>query len=114
MGERRQVPRYVTELPAQVAQPPGGPPLHVTVVSLSISGCSLEGSSPLKVNQEAELSFECEGAQFRTQAFVVWKSSVGEAGLRFLDMDAASEQLLRKFCAKLRLQPPGPIPTDLA
>lgn len=108
------MPRYIAELPAQVAQPPGGAPLRVTVVTLSISGCSLEGSYLLKIKEDCELTLEWGGNYFRTQASVVWKSSQGEVGLRFLDMDAASEQLLRKICANLRLQPLAAIPDDPA
>lgn len=108
------MPRYLAELPAQVAQPSGGAPLRVTVVTLSISGCSLEGCYLLKTKEECELTFEWEGNCFRSQASVVWKSSQGEVGLRFLDMDAASEQILRKICANLRLQPLAAIPDDPA
>jgi hypothetical protein len=82
------------------------------VVILSISGCCLESSNRLKINQDAELTFEWEGTPFRAQATVKWQSSQGEAGLSFLDMDATSEQLLKKICANLRLQPRGPIPSD--
>ena len=112
MGDRREVPRYIAEFHAQVIQPPDEAPLQVKVVSLSISGCSAAGARLMKLKQAAELAFEWEGTPFRAKISVVWKSHGGEVGIRFLDMDQESEELLRKICAKLRLQPRGPLPTD--
>lgn len=112
INERRQVPRYVAELPAEVSQPPGGPALRVTVVNLSVAGCSLERGAPLKAKQECELSLEWMGRQFRAEATVTWKSSKGEAGLRFLYIDSTNQELLRTICANLRLQPLSPLPNE--
>lgn len=105
MSDRGQVPRYIAELPGQVSQPPGTLPLRVTLINLSVSGCSLEGAGALKAKQDCEISFEWEGQQFRAEAAVTWKSSKGEAGLKFLYVDPSHQQLLRKVCANLRLQP---------
>jgi c-di-GMP-binding flagellar brake protein YcgR len=105
MSERRQVPRYIAEFGGQVSQPPGAPPLSVALVNISISGCSLEGAGSLKARQECEITFEWEGQQFRAEATVTWKSSKGEAGLKFLYVDPAHQELLKKVCATLRLQP---------
>ena len=105
MSDRRQVPRYIAEFRAQASQPPGAPPQSVTLVNLSMSGCSLEGADSLKAGQHCEVSFEQEGHQFRAEAAVTWKSSEGEAGLRFLYISPADQEVLRKICATLRLQP---------
>jgi len=110
MSERRQVPRYIADLEAKVSQPPGEAALSVKVVNLSVSGCSLEGSGPLKANQDCELSIEWEGKEFRADATVTWKSSKGEVGLKFLYADQVSQELLRNICATLRLKPLGPSP----
>jgi hypothetical protein len=77
-------------------------------------GCSFAGSHHLKTKEDCEITFEWEGNCFRSQASVVWKSSQGETGLKFLDMDVASEQLLRRVCAQLRLQPLAPLRDDFA
>ena len=105
MSDRRQVPRYIAEFQAQVSQPPGAPPQSVTLVNLSVSGCSLEGAGSLIAGQHCELTFEWEGQQFRAEATVTWKSSKGEAGLKFLYVSPTDQELLRRICATLRLQP---------
>jgi len=107
MIAHRQVPRYVAELPCAVSQPPGASPLHTKLVNLSISGCCLEGADALQVKQECEIAFEWGGRQFRAEAAVTWKSSRGEAGLKFLYIDPSHQDLLRSVCANLRLQPIG-------
>jgi len=38
-------------------------------------------------------------------AQVAWKNAQGLAGLRFLDMDQNSSEVLRELCSSLRLQP---------
>ena len=105
MSDRRQVPRYIAEFHGQVAQPPGAPPHTVTLVNLSVSGCSLEGAGSLKPGQHCEITFEREGQQFRAEAAVTWKSSKGEAGMKFLYVSPADQEVLKKVCATLRLQP---------
>jgi hypothetical protein len=112
MSDRRQVPRYVAELPARLSQPPGGPVSNVTVVNLSINGCCVEGAALIKANRDCELTMEWEGKQFRAVAEVTWKSSKGEAGLKFLYVDQESQDLLRKICSNLRLQPLHRVPNE--
>jgi len=112
MNDRRQVPRYVAELSAQVSQPLGTPPFRVTLVNLSISGCSLEGAGALQAKQECEIAFEWEDQEFRAEAAVTWKSTKGEAGLKFLFVSLAHQELLKKVCANLRLQPLIPLPEE--
>ncbi len=112
MIERRQVPRYQAELKGQVSQPPGGPPLNATVLTLSVAGCCLEGVAPLKAGEECEIAVEWQGKEFHAEASVTWKSSKGEAGLKFLYVDQVNLELLRKICANLRLQPMAKVPEE--
>ncbi len=112
MAERRQVPRYQAELKGELIQPPSGPGLSATVVTLSVAGCCLEGASSLKAREECEIAIEWEGQEFRAAAEVTWKSSKGEAGLKFLYIDQVNQELLRKICANLRLQPMASVPEE--
>jgi len=105
MSDRRQVPRYIAEFHAQASQPPGAPPQSVTLVNLSVTGCSLENAGSLKAGQHCKLTFEQEGQEFCAEATITWKSSQGEAGLRFLYISPTDQELLRKICATLHLQP---------
>jgi hypothetical protein len=105
MSDRRQLPRYIAEFDAAVAQPPGAPPQSVTLVNLSMSGCSVEGGGSLMAGQHCEITFEREGQQFRAEATVTWKSSQGEVGMKFIYASPTDLELLRKICATLRLQP---------
>lgn len=105
MSDRRQVPRYIAEFHGEVAQPPGAPSQSVTVANLSVSGCSLDGAGSLKTGHHCEITFEREGLLFRAEATVTWKSTTGEAGLKFLYVSPADQEVLKKVCATLRLQP---------
>jgi hypothetical protein len=112
MSERRQFPRYIAELSARLSQPPGGTASNATVVNLSIKGCCVEGATLIKANQDCELTMEWEGKQFRAAGVVTWKSSKGEAGLKFLYVDQESQDLLRKICSNLRLLPLSRLPNE--
>ncbi|MBZ5564667.1 MAG: PilZ domain-containing protein [Acidobacteriia bacterium] len=112
MVERRQVPRYQAELKGQVSQPAGGPTIDATVVTLSVAGCCLEGAASLQAKQDCEIIIAWEGREFRAEASVTWKSSKGEAGLKFLYIDQVNQELLRKICANLRLQPMAKVPEE--
>ncbi|HEV2349752.1 MAG TPA: PilZ domain-containing protein [Terriglobia bacterium] len=104
---RRLVPRYVSELRGCLLNPATDATTHVTVVSLSILGASLQGS-PLPDNgQTCELQTEWEGNPFVLRCDVVWKTQE-QAGVRFRSVDEETGKLLRRTCTNLRLQPPGP------
>jgi len=105
MSERRTVPRYDADLPAKLTPTAGGAAIDVKVTNLSITGCSLEGAVSLKPNEDCELKIEWESLEFHAEASVAWKSSKGEAGLRFLYVDQQNQQTLRTICSNLRLQP---------
>ncbi len=86
--------------------------MDATVVTLSVAGCCLEGVSPLKAGEDCEIAIEWEGKEFHAEASVTWKSSTGEAGLKFLYIDQVNQELLRKICANLRLQPMAKVPEE--
>ncbi len=81
-------------------------------MTLSVAGCCLEGVSPLKAGEDCEIAIEWEGQEFRAEASVTWKSSKGEAGVKFLYVDQINQELLRKICANLHLQPMAKVPEE--
>ena len=105
MQDRRQVPRYLFNGPAELSQSPGRPALKVALLRISIQGCFAEGPGIPPVGQKCEVSFEWEGKQFRNQAEVIWRKPNGEAGLRFLSLEQRNLETLRELCAGLRLEP---------
>ena len=105
MSDRRQVPRYIAEFPGQVSQPPGALPRTVSVLNISVSGCSVGDAANLKAGQECEVVFQRKDLRFRAKAQVSWKNSQGEAGLRLLDVSPTQQEILRRICATLHLQP---------
>jgi hypothetical protein len=105
---RRGVPRYVTELGGHVSNPATGTTTGVTLVSLSVSGARVEGSALPDTGQVCELHTECEGKQLVLRGSVVWRTKEG-AGVKFESVDAEMDKLLRRTCANLMLQPPGPL-----
>jgi hypothetical protein len=113
MRLRRRVPRYISELNTAVSQPPGSASLKVTTTNLSVLGCCVEGVGPLKPDQICEVTIEWQGQRFRADAEIKWKSSKGEAGLNFLDLDQLNQTLLRKICSNLKLQPMATLPPEI-
>ncbi|MHB8654117.1 MAG: PilZ domain-containing protein [Terriglobia bacterium] len=105
---RRRVPRYLTELPGHLANPATGTTTGVTLVSLSVTGARLEGSALPDTGQACELQAECESGQLLLRGNVVWRTKDG-AGVRFESVDEEMDKRLRRTCANLRLQPPGPL-----
>jgi PilZ domain-containing protein len=104
---RRLVPRYVSELRGYLLSPATEATTSVTVVSLSVSGASLQGSPLPDTGQTCELATEWDGRQLVLRCNVVWKTKE-QAGVRFSSVDEETGKLLRRTCANLRLQPPGP------
>ena len=112
MGERRQVPRYLLGVAAKLSQPVGGAVSNVTVVTLGIHGCSIEGSGAPAIGQRCALRIEWRGAEIRAEAEVTWKTKDARVGFRFLSLKEESQKLLRELCATLRLQPLAPLPPE--
>jgi PilZ domain len=106
---RRQVPRYMSELKGYLSNPATDAATSVTVVSLSISGASLQGSPLPDTGQTCELQTEWDGNPFVVRCDVVWKTN-DQAGVRFQSVDEETGKVLRRTCANLRLQPLGRIP----
>ncbi len=112
MAERRQVPRYLSELKAQVHQPSTGSRFAVTVVTLSVKGACIEGAGALNKAQKSQLSIDWRGKQFRADAEPTWISKEGRAGLKFVSLEKENEGVLREICATLQLQPLTPLPEE--
>ncbi len=110
--QRRSTPRYVANLPARVRPSSEAGELEAKVVNLSVMGCCLDGAGPLKGKQECEITIDWEGRRFQAGAMVTWKSSGGEAGLKFLEIDEESDRLLKTICSNLRLQPLATLPDE--
>lgn len=110
-SERRQVPRYVSELRARLSIPSTGATWSVALVTLSILGGCLEGSGLPQAGQKCELNTEWEGKRLLIQGEVVWKGKE-QVGMKFASLEERAEKLLRQICANLRLQPLAPIPTE--
>jgi len=112
MDDRRQVPRYLSELPAQLSHPGSGVVSRVSVLTLSVRGCSIAGVSGLETGKTCQLSIEWLGREVRVDAEVAWQSPQGRAGLKFLSMEQKSSDTLRELLTSLRLQPLIPTPPD--
>jgi len=111
-GERRRVPRYVSDLPARVSVPTTGASSNVTLITLSVFGGCVEGSELPESGQECQVSTEWEGRPLRLPGRVVWKSKEGRLGVRFASLDEEAEKSLRQVCTNLWLQPMAPLPPE--
>lgn len=112
MAERRQVPRYLFGVPGKLSQSAGGAFSDVTVVTISVRGCCVEGASAPSVGQKCQLRIEWRGTQIPAEAEVAWKNKQGQAGMRFLSVEPEGRQLLRELCSTLKLQPLEPLPSE--
>jgi hypothetical protein len=110
--ERRQVPRYLAEIPGVLSRPGEEAPSDVTVVVLGVRGCCIKRAGGLTIGGKCRLSFSWQGREIHTEAEVAWKGPEGLAGLRFLSLDEHSVETLRTLLATLRLQPLIPQRTD--
>ena len=103
--ERRQVPRHVANMKGGLRLA-GETSTHAVVVEdLCVFGCSIDHPPSMTSHQDCELTVDWEGHQFRTQATVAWIKAQGKVGLKFHDTDEASQAMLRKLCAELRMKP---------
>jgi hypothetical protein len=112
MGERRRVPRYVSELPARISDLATRESTGVRLITLSVLGGCLEGSGLPAVGQKCEVSTEWQGSPLRLPGEVVWISKEGRLGVKFAPLEEEAEKLLRQVCANLRLQPMAPLPPE--
>jgi hypothetical protein len=112
--ERRKVPRYVSELRARLSNPATGAATPVRLITLSVLGGCLEGADLPSAGQQYEVSTEWEGKPLHLQAEIVWNRRGAQVGLRFAALDAETENLLRRVCSNLRIQPMAPAPPEPA
>lgn len=110
--ERRKVPRYVSELPTRLFQPPSREGISVTLVVLSVLGGCVEGFSLPEPGQECELVTEWHGRELRVRCKVIWNNLGNKAGIAFQAPGEEAERTLRSVCSGLRLQPLAPIPPE--
>ena len=108
MQNRREVPRYMCELPARLSLPDGEAIANVTLIRLGIRGCATRGEGVPAVGQKTMILVEWQGRQFQVDAGVAWKTQDGLAGFRFASVDEKDKELLMKICANLPLQPLTP------
>ncbi len=108
MRERRQVPRYISDLKAQLAQGGSGTGAGVKVLTLSVKGACVEGAGRLKRGQKCELKIDWNNQGLRLDVEVMWKDDKDRAGLKFLSVELDSQTRLREICSTLKLQPLQP------
>lgn len=114
MSERRGVPRYIFNSPAELIGLPGNPRTTATLRSISVRGCRIWGEAVPAVGEKCQLALEWEGREFRCEVEVAWKRKNGEAGLKFLTLDESGMAFLRGLCATLHLEPLAPLPPEPA
>jgi hypothetical protein len=106
---RRRVPRYISQLPAQLLDPVTGATSNVALVTLSVLGACLEGPGLPAAGEQCEVHASWEGELLHVQCNVVWRSQDDRAGVKFGSLDAGTEKLLRRICADSRLEPLRPL-----
>jgi hypothetical protein len=111
--ERRQVPRYVSELQTRISNPTTGTSSDVALVTLSVLGGCIEGSALPEPGQPCELTTDWEGRPLKIQGRIVWKSQRGQAGIVFELPDKDAEKLLRQILSNLRIKPMESIPPEV-
>ncbi len=108
MRERRQVPRYISDLKAQLAEGGSASAAGVKVVTLSIKGACVEGAGRPKRGQKCELKIDWNNQSLRLDAEVMWKDDKDRSGLKFLSVELDFQTVLREICSTLKLQPLQP------
>jgi hypothetical protein len=110
MSQRRNVPRYLYGANAELFHPPASSPDEVTVISISVGGCRLQGSKIPPPGETCGLKLEWRGKEFEAVGEVAWKGKDNTAGLKFNSVPDDSLETLRELCANLRLEPPSGTP----
>ena len=108
MQNRREVPRYICELPASLSLPDGEAIVNLTVIRLGIRGCATRGEGAPAVGQKGRILVEWQGRQLQADTEVVWTRKDGMAGFRFAPVDEKNRELLVRICAAHPLQPLTP------
>lgn len=110
MSQRRNVPRYLYGGEGELSHPPAGNPAEVTVVSISLGGCRLQGPKIPPTGETCGIKIEWRGREFEAVGQVCWKGKNNTAGLKFNPLPDHSLETLRELCANLRLEPPSGAP----
>jgi hypothetical protein len=94
----------VSELPAHFPHPATGATLSGTLINLSIAGGRFEGPVLPEAGQKCEFYTEWENKRVLLRGDVVWKHKE-RVGVKFSPLDEGTENLLRRICSNLRLEP---------
>lgn len=105
MEDRRQVPRYLSELPVRIIRPSSGEIFLGKALVMAVRGCAVEGAASLATGEKCQVFVEWQGCEIRADAEVAWKNPRGQAGLRFTSIPPESSEALRQLLPNLRLQP---------
>ncbi len=105
MADRRQVPRYLCDLKAELVHPVTQTRIPVSAAILSTQGGAVEDTRALKLKQKYLFILEWQGRAIQAETEIVWKTPEGLAGLRLLSIDEKDLHLLRELLATLRIQP---------
>ncbi len=101
---RRQLPRYVSALPAHIPNPATGATSSGTLITLSIAGGCIKGLELPEAGQKCELYTDWENKRVLLRGNVVWKRKEC-VGVKFSPLDEETQNLLRRICSDLRLEP---------
>ena len=110
-SERRKVPRYVSDLPVQLSSAAASADSDVTLITLSVLGGCLEGTSLPEAEQPCELTTEWNGRPLKLFTKVIWKRGK-QIGFTFSGLTPEAEKALRQICSGLRLQPMAAPPPE--
>ena len=102
---RRQHPRYQTEIAAEL-RVPGGVPVWGRLSDISAGGCYVEMMIPLQLGTKLKLTLWLDQTKVFTQGSVISSHAGYGCGIKFTEMTKPDREVLQHFLETLKLNAP--------
>ena len=105
-AERRKHPRYTCSLPVEIRQPGVSFPSQSCTIDVSLGGCYISSRFNMAVGTTIELKLWVGDMGIKTKAIIRTSDPGVGNGMEFVSMDAAGQQALGDYLAKLEAGAP--------
>jgi len=102
---RRQYPRYHTEIAAEL-RVPGGVPVWGKLSDISAGGCYVEMMIPLAISTKVKLTLWVDQTKVFAQGIVISSHAGYGCGIKFTDMTKPDREVLERFLEALKATAP--------
>jgi c-di-GMP-binding flagellar brake protein YcgR len=103
--DRRQHPRYTTQVQIEIRLEGSDVPMRLVTTDLSLGGCYIELMIPLSVGIRLQATLWLDGYSIVIRGLVVTRHPQFGNGIMFVEIEGHGEQLLHRYLDSITTYP---------